>query len=52
MTVKPKLDCSTCDREHCLLQRKFLRRLLVKLLGCNYWRNAELGYIPWGESKN
>lgn len=49
MKEKISISCRTCDRENCLLARKSIRRFLVALLGCNYWMNKKVGYIPDGD---
>jgi hypothetical protein len=49
--MKVSISCSTCDRKYCLLARKSIRRFLVNLMGCNYWRNKEAGYIPSGDKE-
>lgn len=41
-----KISCAACDRRNCLLSKKYIRRLLVNLLGCNYWLDRVAGYIP------
>jgi hypothetical protein len=37
------MHCLNCATIGCLLKRKFLRRFLVNLLGCNQW--TPQGYV-------
>jgi hypothetical protein len=49
--IPVSIQCSTCDRQWCLLSRKPFRRFLVKFMGCNYWKNESAGFVPWGDIK-